>query len=64
MSVDRCGAGLVVRHASPLQDVNGVLALVEEETLSPALRCDAMAEVKGPQILHRELLLKGDDHVL
>ena len=28
LSVDRRGAGLVVGHASPLQDVNGVLALV------------------------------------
>jgi hypothetical protein len=33
LSVDRRGAGLAVRHASPLQDVDGVLVLVEEETL-------------------------------
>jgi hypothetical protein len=36
LSVDKRGAGLVVRHASPLQDVDGVLALVKEETLGPA----------------------------
>jgi hypothetical protein len=41
LSVDRCGARLAVRHASPLQDVDGVLALVEEETLGPALGGDA-----------------------
>jgi hypothetical protein len=41
LSVDRRGAGPAVRHASPLQDVDGVLALVEEETLRPALGGDA-----------------------
>jgi hypothetical protein len=37
LSVDWRGAGLVVGHASPLQDVDGVLELVEEETLRLAL---------------------------
>jgi hypothetical protein len=41
LSVDRRGAGPAVRHASPLQDVDGVLALVEEETLGPTLGGDA-----------------------
>jgi hypothetical protein len=41
LGVDRHGARLAVRHASPLQDVDGVLALVEEETLRPALGGDA-----------------------
>jgi hypothetical protein len=41
LSVDRRGAGPAVRHASPLQDVDGILALVEEETLRPALGGDA-----------------------
>jgi hypothetical protein len=41
LSVDRRGARLAVRHANPLQDVDGVLALVEEETLRPALGGDA-----------------------
>ena len=36
------GAGLAVGHASsPLRDVDGVLALVEEETLRPTLGDDA-----------------------
>jgi hypothetical protein len=38
--VDRRGAGLAVRHASPFQDVDSVLALVEEDTLRPALGGD------------------------
>jgi hypothetical protein len=38
LSVDRRGAGLAVRDASPLQDVDGVLALVEEEALRPVAR--------------------------
>jgi hypothetical protein len=64
LSVDRCGAGLLVGHASPLQDVNGVLALVEDETLRPTIGGDAEEVVEGPQVLHRELPLKGDDRAL
>jgi hypothetical protein len=64
LSVDRHGAGLAVERASPLQDVDCVLALVEEETLRPALSSDAEEVVKRPQVLHRELPLKGDDRVL
>jgi hypothetical protein len=60
LSVDRRGVGLAVRHASPLQDVDGVLALVEEETLRPALGGDAEEVVEGPQVLHRELPLMGE----
>jgi hypothetical protein len=61
LSVDRHGAGLAVRHASPLQDVEGVLALVKKETLRPLLGDDAEEVVEMPQVLHRELTLKGDD---
>jgi hypothetical protein len=48
LSVDRRGAGLAVRHASLLQDIDGVLALVEEETLRPTLGGDAEEVVEGP----------------
>ena len=48
LSVNRRGAGLAVRHASLLQCVNGVLALVEEETPRPALDGDAEEVVKRP----------------
>jgi hypothetical protein len=41
LSVNRHGARLAVEHASPLQDVDGVLALVEKETLRPVLDGDA-----------------------
>jgi hypothetical protein len=41
LSVNRHGARLAVEHASPLQDVEGVLVLVEEETLRPVLDGDA-----------------------
>jgi hypothetical protein len=37
MSVDRCGAGLVVAHASTLKDVPSILVLVEEEAIGPLL---------------------------
>jgi hypothetical protein len=37
LSVDRCGAGLVVAHASMLKDVLSVLALVKEETIRSLL---------------------------
>jgi hypothetical protein len=65
LSVDRRGVlGLVAEHASPLQDVDGVMALVEEETLMPTLDGDAKELVKRPHVLHRELPLEGDDCVL
>jgi hypothetical protein len=48
LSIDRCGTGLAVGHASPFQDVDGVLALVEEETLRPALDSDPEKVVKRP----------------
>jgi hypothetical protein len=53
LSVDGCGAWLAVGHASLLQDVDGVLALVEEETLRPALGGAAEEVAKGPRVLHR-----------
>jgi hypothetical protein len=43
-----CGAGLAVEHDSPLQDVDGVLTLVEEETLRFAIGDDAEEVVEGP----------------
>jgi hypothetical protein len=64
LSVDRRGVGLEVGHASPLQDVDGVLWLVVEETLRPALGGDAEKVVKRPLILHHELPLKGVDCAL
>jgi hypothetical protein len=35
LSVDRCGAGLAVAHASTLKDVLSILMLVEEEVVTP-----------------------------
>ena len=40
LSVDRRGAGLAVGHASPLQNVHGVLALMKEEALGTPLHDD------------------------
>jgi hypothetical protein len=48
LSVDRRGAGLAVGHVSPLQDVDGVLALVKEEPLGSAFVSDAKELVEGP----------------
>jgi hypothetical protein len=41
LGVNRRGAGLAVRHASSLQNVNDVLTLVQEETLGPMFHSDA-----------------------
>jgi hypothetical protein len=51
------GARLAVRLVSPLQDVESILALVEEETLRSAFSDDAKEVVKRPQVVHRELPL-------
>jgi hypothetical protein len=64
LSIDKCGVGLVVGYAILLQDVDGILAQVEEDTLRPALGGDAEEVVEGPQVLHRELLQRGDDRAL
>jgi hypothetical protein len=64
LGVDRRGARLAVRHVSPLQDVDVVLALVEEETLRLALGGDAEEVVKGPEVLHGEFPLKGDNRAV
>jgi hypothetical protein len=50
--------------ASPLQDVDSVLALVKEETLGSALGSDAEEVVEGPQVLHRKLQLESGDRAL
>jgi hypothetical protein len=47
--VNRRGAGLTVGHANPPYDVDGVLTLVEEETLRPTLGGDAEEVVEGPR---------------
>jgi hypothetical protein len=41
-------SGVAVGKASPLQDVDSVLALVKEETLRPVLGGDAEEVVEGP----------------
>ena len=46
--IDRRGAGLAGGHASPLQDVESVVALVEEETLSPSLDSGVEEVVERP----------------
>jgi hypothetical protein len=48
LSVDRRGAGLAVGHASPLQNVDGILALVQEENLGSAFSSDAEEVMEGP----------------
>jgi hypothetical protein len=61
LGVNRRGAGLAVGHASPLQDVDDVLTLMQEETLGPVLGSDAEEVMERPQVLHRKLPLEGDD---
>jgi hypothetical protein len=64
LSINRRGAGLIVKHASPLQNVDGVLTLVQEETLGPAFSSDAEEVLERPQVLHRKLPLEDDDRAL
>ena len=45
LSVDRSGAGLVISHPSPLQDIEGVLPLVKEKTRRVSLNSDAQEVV-------------------
>jgi hypothetical protein len=59
MSVDRCGAGLAVAHASILKDVLSILTLVEEDVIRPLLYWDAEEVVDRAKVLHRELLLES-----
>jgi hypothetical protein len=48
LSVGRRATRLAVGHASPLQDVKGVLTLVKEETLRSPLGGDAGEVVERP----------------
>jgi hypothetical protein len=48
LSVDGRGTGLAVGHASPLQNVDGILTLVQEETQGPTFGGDAEEVVEGP----------------
>jgi hypothetical protein len=59
LSVDRCGVGLVVAHASTLKDVPSILTLVEEEAIGPLFYWDAEEVVERAKVLHHELLLES-----
>ena len=48
LGVNRRGAGLAVGHASPLQDVEGVLTLMQEESLGPTFGSDAEEVTERP----------------
>jgi hypothetical protein len=64
LGVNRHGAGLAVGHASSLQNVGGILTLVQEETLGPTFGSDAEEVMERPQVLHRKLPLEGEDRAL
>ena len=44
-----------------LEDVDGVLALVQKQALGPTLHGDPREVVQLTQVFHRELLLEGGD---
>jgi hypothetical protein len=58
LSVNRSGEGLAFSHSGTLQDIQGILALVEEKTSLTGLKCQTQKVVKLTQILHGKLLLK------
>jgi hypothetical protein len=64
LSVDRRGAGLTVRHANSLEDVESILALVEEETLRLTLGGDAEEVVEGLKASRPWLVLVINDNVI
>ena len=64
LRVHRRGAGLAVGHARTLKDVEGVLALLQEEPLGSVLHGDPQEVVKLAQILNDELSLESGDGVL
>jgi hypothetical protein len=64
LSVDQCGAGLAVAHASALKDISSILALVEEEVIDSLLHWDAKEVVEGVEVLHGELLLESHSGML
>jgi hypothetical protein len=64
LSVDRCGAGLVVAHSSALEDIPSVLTLVEEEAVNSLLHRDAEDVAEGAKVLHGELLLESHSGTL
>jgi hypothetical protein len=61
LSVHQSHAGIAISHASALEDVDGVLTLVEEQALGSTLDGDPQEMVQLTQILHRKLLLQGGD---
>jgi hypothetical protein len=61
LSVHQSRARLTVGHANALEDVNGVLALVEKQALGPTLHGDPQELVQLTHVLHRKLLLEEDD---
>jgi hypothetical protein len=48
LGVNRRGAELAVGHASSLQNVGGILTMVQEETLGPAFGSDAEEVMERP----------------
>lgn len=64
LGVNKRGARLAVEHASPLQDFEYVLPLMEKEALWTTLHVDPQKAVEKTQVLHRELLLPGGDCAL
>jgi hypothetical protein len=50
LSVNRCGARLAVGHVSPLQNVDGVLALMKEEALGTTLHDDPKKVVEKVKV--------------
>ena len=64
LRVNGGGAGVTPSHPCSLEDVKGVLALVEEEPGGASLNGDTKEVVEGPEVLHRKLLLKGGDDAL
>jgi hypothetical protein len=59
LKVDRGGAGLAIRHPSPLQDIPSVLPLVKKEPSRTVLNSDTEKVMELTEVLHRKLLLES-----
>jgi hypothetical protein len=59
IGVNWCGARLALCHSSAIQNVQHVLSLGEEETITTALNLHAKEVMQFTEVFHGKLSLKG-----
>ena len=64
LDVDGCSSGLTIRHASPVEEILGVLGLRQKETVRSPANIDAEEEAKRAHVFDGELGAETRDDVL